>query len=583
MSPPAAEALEEALGDPFNPHNVLSFERAVALDEAESYPADAVALLGRWGLLRHFVPASSGGDLLRFDESMRLLQLVSRRDLTCAIALGQTFLGSVAVWIAGTDAQKRQQAEVLFANGQAALALTEEAHGSDILANDVTAQRCDGGFVLRGEKWLINNGTCGRVLTVFARTDGEGGLGGFSLFRVDKRRLAPGSFEPLPKTRTHGIRGADISGVRFVDAKLGEDALIGKWGGGAELVIEALQLTRIGCAGFSLGAADSALRIALDFAHQRRLYGGAVMDIPHARSVLTSAFIELLACDALALSAARAVHAVPGQLSLISAVAKYFIPTRMERAIREVAVVLGARHYLREGFAAGAFQKFMRDAAVVSLFDGSTAVNLDGIGVQLQRLPATDEASAASRADRLRTWFNPGAPLPPFGPSGLQWMNGGVEDVTQGLPEVVRAIEALQGLDPEVRAELALHAATLARICAEDRDALVALARKDRAALKRSPELFDAAQRFCTTFAAAACLHLFVQGRASMDAFFASGTWLVAVLRKLVGELSFGRAAVRDRVDAALTERMLALHREDRLFAAAPIALAARGSAGTLR
>ena len=52
---------------------------------------------------------------------------------------------------------------------------------------------------LDGEKWLINNATRGQLMCVLARTDPAGGPRGFSLFLVDKRELADGSFRCLPK------------------------------------------------------------------------------------------------------------------------------------------------------------------------------------------------------------------------------------------------------------------------------------------------------------------------------------------------------------------------------------------------
>src|SRR5205823_2804593 len=151
--------------------------------------------------------------------------------------------------------------------------------------------------------------------------DESGGLSGFSLFLLDKARSS--GFRHLDKIRTHGIRGADISGIEFDGAPA---ELIGSLGSGAELVLKCLQITRTGCAAFSLGAADTALRLALDFATSRKLYGGTVFDIPHARAVLTNAFLDLLLCDCAALAASRAVQASPEQLPLWSAAVKYLVP-----------------------------------------------------------------------------------------------------------------------------------------------------------------------------------------------------------------------------------------------------------------
>src|SRR6185503_14801662 len=131
------------------------------------------------------------------------------------------------------------------------------------------------------------------------------------------------------------------------------------------------QISRTMCAALSLGAADTALRAALDFALRRRVFGDTVSAIPSARDQLAGAYADLLMCDCLALAAARALDCAVPRMSVWSSIVKYFVPATTEELIRDAAVVLGARHYLREGHFAGVFQKAMRDNAVVGLFDGS--------------------------------------------------------------------------------------------------------------------------------------------------------------------------------------------------------------------
>lgn len=401
-----AAELEQALGDASDAGNPFGWQRALALDEREAFPEFLCAELIRLGLLHHFIPP------LDVTGAALLMRAVARRDLTAAIALGQAFLGSVPVWLKGTAGQRERQAEALKSGRLAALALTEAEHGSDLLA---TATRARDGK-LTGTKWLINNATRAELVTVLARTSDREGLGALTLVHLDK--AAATGWKTLPKILTHGIRGADISGLVFDGA--GPVSPIGNEGSGVDLTLKALQVTRIGCAAFSLGAADTALRLALDFALNRRLYGARAFDIPHVRAVLTTAFLDLLIAEAVAIGAWRGLHVAPDQMSLCAAVTKYFVPTRCEQLIRDVAVVFGARHWLRDG----PFQKLMRDASVVSLFDGSTAVNLEGIVLQLARLkPAT------SAAERLAKRFDVAAALPAFTGEGLELMGPGFDDV----------------------------------------------------------------------------------------------------------------------------------------------------------
>jgi len=137
----------------------------------------------------------------------------------------------------------------------------------------------------------------------------------------------------------------------------------------------------------------------------RRLYGGRLFDIPHARSTLSSAFIDLLICDCVAISAARALQAYPGQASVWSAAAKYFVPATVEQVMRDLSVVLGARFFLRDGHPWNMFQKMVRDSSIVSVVDGSAMVQLHALGLQLEQLAT--ELSGRVRVAKLNTDENP--------------------------------------------------------------------------------------------------------------------------------------------------------------------------------
>src|SRR5205085_5832328 len=156
--------------------------RSADLDERDEYPQDACRALDDWGLYDYYIPRACGGRLATYPEVLGLLRAVSRRDLTVAIAHSGTFLGAVAVWLAGTPEQRCWLAALIRAGGRVALALTERDHGSDLLGNDVRATRSGESYALSGEKWLIGNATRSAAITLFARTDPDGGPRGFSLF-----------------------------------------------------------------------------------------------------------------------------------------------------------------------------------------------------------------------------------------------------------------------------------------------------------------------------------------------------------------------------------------------------------------
>ncbi|HEU5334128.1 MAG TPA: acyl-CoA dehydrogenase family protein [Actinocrinis sp.] len=646
-----AERIERYLGDPADPGTVFSYANCVALDEREEFPAEICRRLDAWGVPDYYVPAEFGGRLDDYEQFVQLMRALSRRDLTVAVGHGKTYLGAAAVWVAGSRRQAERLAADIRAGTAISLGLTERAHGSDLLAGQVAAiadtaapgtavldatvpdtavpdatvpdtavpdatapGTSVGRYALTGEKWLINNATRGGQLALLARTDPAGGPRGFSMLLVDKRELPSGGYTCLDKVRTHGIRGADISGIEFHGAEVGAEALIGAAGSGIETILKTLQLTRIMCAALSLGAADHALGLVLDFARTRELYGRTLIELPKARHTLAASGADLLAAEALAIVASRAVHTLTGELSVVSAVAKYLIPTETDALIARLSRQLGARAYLKEVYARGMFQKIDRDHRVVGLFDGNTLVNLSSLINQFRTLARSWERAlqdprggqAAAEAFRLD------APLPPVDPSRLSLTARGGSAVLASLPASVELLEravrreadagAQDGADPAV-----LRGALGAARRVSDAAARVhrEMARDWTPATAAAPRAFETARRYAVCFAAAACLGLWAHNRPGRDGGAANGraydrdvhadplwrdgVWLRAALDRLLARLGDPSESPRTRTGAAadptaaaaydrLLSHLCGCRDRGELFSLLPLALAGGGT-----
>ncbi|MGW2515228.1 acyl-CoA dehydrogenase family protein [Streptomyces scopuliridis] len=396
-------------GGPFDPALLT------AHDEAESFPVEACAALDRWGLPGAYVPDRSRGRTVRLEDIHALLRTVASRDVTVAVAHGKTFLGAASVWATGDTDSADLLARHVRAGEAVAWGLTEPGGGSDLLAGELTARRRGSGWLLSGSKWPVNNATRGRFVSVLARTDPAGGPRGFSLFLVDKQTTGPGTVRHLPKLPTHGIRGADISGVEFQDARVPAHALVGTIGGGLELVLNSLQLTRIACVALSLGAGEHALRIIRDFLGERRLYGRLLRELPHARDVAGRAVARQLLAEAVSFTAARAAHEAPEELGLVSAITKAFVPTLVHDQLVLIGDLLGARSFLTEVPGHGGFAKIERDHRIVCIFDGSTWVNRSALASTLPVLRSGRRTGAPAH-----TWMNEHHEPTPLDPGRLR-------------------------------------------------------------------------------------------------------------------------------------------------------------------
>lgn len=384
----------------------------IADDEKRAYPSEAIEWFQDKKLLMLLVPQKYGGELKSLEELFILGRSISRRNITTSIAFGQCLLGSLSVWISGTQDQKKRQKELFAANGNCCLALTEKEHGSDLTSTSVSFND----RVLNGEKWCINNATLGTSLTMLAHSEK-----GLTALYIDKAALNKDNFYYLDKIPTHGIKGADISGIGFKNCKVDETAIIGKEGKGLEVIGKTMQVSRTMCATFSMGAIDTALRMTAHFMQNRNLYGKNLYQFDSIRNLYTKSYLKALMAEAISIVMIRSITQAPEMMSLYSALAKYQVTKLVDSSIADLGEILGARSYVQtEEYAL--FEKMKRDHAVISIFDGSSEVNISIIAGQMQNLVRHINNG---KTDKYRDVFDHAKPSKDFTGEGLKLSNRG--------------------------------------------------------------------------------------------------------------------------------------------------------------
>jgi alkylation response protein AidB-like acyl-CoA dehydrogenase len=580
-----AQELERFLGDPRDSSQPFSFARSFAHDEAETLPYEACALLTKWGLQQFYIPEALGGRLSSFEQVGSLMRTVARRDLTVAWSHGlNTLFGAIHPWLWGSAGQQAQVAQAIAEGGCLAVGYHERGHGNDLLGIELSAEPTNPGYRLTGEKWVIGNATRCEVLTLFARTRSQGGPRGFSLLLVDKRELDPANYELIPRVRTLGVRGSDVSGIRFKGAALGATALIGAEGGGFEQTLKGFQVTRSLVSALLLGTADMALRSTLSFAVDRSLYGTTVVQLPYPRDLLAGAFADLLACECLSRVALRALHTVPAQTTITAAVTKYVVPTTIGAALRALSVVLGARHYLRAPHETGMFQKLLRDSAIATVGHMSSVVNLQSIGQQLracaERRSQRRTAHPTPPEQRVELMCALRRELPAFDPTQIAISARGQDDLLAGFLALAPD-DLLRGAADRHTAELLVALGRALRSAIDEHDQLVLDAATRRGAhFAESPACFLLAKRFCALFTAASCILVWHHNRETLGGFFADGEWLALALHRLLAPLRVALPALPPAITTGVMHALLTLHREHKSFALAPLRLAGEVSSG---
>ncbi len=170
----------------------------------------------------------------------------------------------------GSDEQKQRWLPVL-ARGEeiGCFGLTEPDGGSDPGTMKTHARKAGGDWILDGAKMWITNGTIADVAVVWARTDD--GIRGF-LVEKDTRGYTARDIQ-----HKFSLRASVTSELFFDNCRVPErNRLLLAEGLAAPL--SCLTQARYGIAWGAIGAAQACYREALAFAHQRVLFGDALVE-----------------------------------------------------------------------------------------------------------------------------------------------------------------------------------------------------------------------------------------------------------------------------------------------------------------
>lgn len=371
---PALLAIDEYLADPSTARELDTVELTGA------YPRSLVAALHERGLVDLLAPASASTRRL-----CELHAITARRSGSLAITVGVSALALLPLYLSGTAAQQERVTAALRTGASAALLLSEWEHGSNLLRNAALARADAGGYRLTGTKQLINGGREHDLLVALLRTGEPGvtdGLNALSLFLVHRDHTV----QALPRWRTGPTRGADISGVRFVDTYVPADALLGRPGTGFAQVQKTLMMSHAGIAALASGAVSGATEVAIAYARQRDVYGQPIVTLGAIAEHLVRMTVLDTVVAATAVKAACVVNVHGPGGGYLATVAKYLCPRLAEEAVTEGRQVLGARALLDEH----PYARYVRDVPLYAVFDGTSHVMLENLSARLPRLrPAT--------------------------------------------------------------------------------------------------------------------------------------------------------------------------------------------------
>jgi alkylation response protein AidB-like acyl-CoA dehydrogenase len=351
-------------------------KRAAEIDAEGVFPRDIAELFFQQGFLSVMLSEEYGG----MDGDITAFCIIAEE---IAYACGSSSLmilahsvGLMPLMMGGNDEQKKRFYErVAKDHALAAFALTEPEAGSDAASLKTTAVLEGDHYILNGSKCFVTNGGAADLYAVFVTTRPGERTKGISVFMVEKdtQGLTIGKRE-----EKLGMRGSDTTDLILENAVVPKENLLGQEGGGWELAMMTLNLSRPAIGAQAVGIAQGALDFAIDYTDKRIQFGQKLADFQGVQFMLADMAMQVEAARAVVYKAATLLDQKLYErdrmsaigVDKLSAMAKCFASDAAMQVTTDAVQILGGYGYLKDY----PVERMMRDAKVTQIFEGSNQV-----------------------------------------------------------------------------------------------------------------------------------------------------------------------------------------------------------------
>jgi alkylation response protein AidB-like acyl-CoA dehydrogenase len=338
-----------------------------AWDRAESVDTSIIPRMGEIGFFGLTIPeeyGGLGGDYITYCIGMEEL---GRADSSVRgiVSVSNGLVGKV-ILSHGTEEQKQQWLPGIASGTKlGCFGLTEPDTGSDAGNLKTRATRDGGDYVINGSKIFITNGTWADVCLVFART-GDAGPKGVSAFLVPTD--TPG-FERTEIKGKLGLRGQATAELSFSDVRVPASAMLGEEGEGFTIAMKSLDKGRVSVAAGCTGIVQGCLESVVSYVGERKQFGRPLASFQLIQDMVADISVD---ADAARLLTWRAADLIDrGEpFGVAASKAKLFASEAAVRAANNAIQAFGGYGYIDEY----PVQKYMRDARVMTLYEGTSQI-----------------------------------------------------------------------------------------------------------------------------------------------------------------------------------------------------------------
>jgi acyl-CoA dehydrogenase len=280
-----------------------------------------------------------------------------------------TSIGSMSIYLGGTDDQKRRYLPDLTAGRKiAAFSLTEPSSGSDAASIQTTARKDSGRWLLNGTKIWVTNGPIADVVVVYAANDrAKGARGGITAFIVEKGFKG---FRVGKVDEKMGLHGSKTGELIFEDCEVPEENVLGgEVGAGFRTALGALDIGRVSLSAGAVGTSQYLLELGIAHAKRRKQFGQPIAANQAIQWMLADSAVEIHAARLMVYDAAAKLDRGI-RVSREAAMVKVYASELANRVADRVLQIHGGMGYMKDS----PVERAYRDARILRIYEGTSEV-----------------------------------------------------------------------------------------------------------------------------------------------------------------------------------------------------------------
>ena len=272
-----------------------------------------MAELGWTGFL---VPEDFGGTEFGVLGLAQVMEAAGRT-LAASALVSTALVGASLLAIAGSVDQKSDHLPALVSGERLFALALEEGSRHQPYRIATQAERVGEGYRLSGQKVFVLDGHVADVLIVAARTSGDRDeRDGITLF------LVPGDAPGVTRQRTIMIDSRNAAQVRLDGLTVGADAVLGRIGGGADVLDRVLDRARACLGAEMLGSATEAFERTVQYLKDRKQFGVAIGSFQALKHRAAQMFCEVVVTRSAVIAACSALDENTNDAAALAVLAK---------------------------------------------------------------------------------------------------------------------------------------------------------------------------------------------------------------------------------------------------------------------